>query len=123
MPQFTGGLNIALKIPKRHYEKTVAFYRDVLQLKLEPRKTSAPTVTQTYKCQFGQTTLWLDEVANYAKSDVWMELKTDNMGEALEQLNSHGIEPSDELEEIPENVHWVTDPAGIVYVLTEEKRD
>ncbi len=30
--KFEGGANIAIKIPKAKYEKTVAFYRDTLKL-------------------------------------------------------------------------------------------
>lgn len=121
MPNFTGGVNIALKIPRRQFEQTVAFYRDVLKLKLEEVKTSAPTVTKSYKCKFGTNTLWLDQVDAYAKSDVWMELKTENMAEALDHLRQNGTNTCNELEEIPEDVHWITDPAGVVYVPTEEK--
>lgn len=32
--QFQGGVNIAIKIPKSKYEKTVAFYRDILKLEV-----------------------------------------------------------------------------------------
>ena len=33
-PVFTGGINIAMKIPKSRYEATVNFYRDVLKLQV-----------------------------------------------------------------------------------------
>lgn len=32
--KFEGGLNIAIKIPKAKYEKTVAFYKDVLKMEI-----------------------------------------------------------------------------------------
>ena len=32
--KFKAGINIAIKIPKVKYEKTVAFYRDILKLEV-----------------------------------------------------------------------------------------
>lgn len=33
--KFEAGINIAIKVPKSKYEKTVAFYRDILKLEVE----------------------------------------------------------------------------------------
>lgn len=33
--KFEAGINIAIKIPKNKYEKTVSFYRDILKLEVE----------------------------------------------------------------------------------------
>lgn len=35
--KFEAGINIAIKIPKNKYEKTVSFYRDILKLEVEEK--------------------------------------------------------------------------------------
>lgn len=35
--KFEAGINIAIKIPKNKYEKTVAFYKDILKLDVEEK--------------------------------------------------------------------------------------
>jgi hypothetical protein len=36
-------------------------------------------------------------------------------------LESKGVNTCDELEKLPENMHWVMDPAGTVFIV--KKRD
>jgi hypothetical protein len=50
-----------------------------------------------------------------------MELNVDNVENATNYLNSKGISTCDELEELPVNMHWITDPAGTVFII--KKRD
>lgn len=119
-PTFKAGSNIALKIPKRKYEATVAFYRDVLGLEVEERPISNPTVSKTHKVKFGANTLWLDCVDNYSRTDTWLQLHVDNVVKAVEHLQAHGHPTCDELEEVPENMHWITDPAGNVFLITDK---
>lgn len=57
---FEAGLNIATKIPKRKYEQTVAFYRDILKLEVEEKPMDHPTVSRTHRVQFGHNVVWLD---------------------------------------------------------------
>ena len=45
-PKFEAGINIAIKIPKNKYEKTVAFYREILKLEVEEKPINNPTVFQ-----------------------------------------------------------------------------
>lgn len=116
---FEGGVNIAIKIPKSKYEATVAFYRDTLKLPVEERPIDNPTVSRTHKVIFGPNTVWLDCVDNYTHSEVWLDLKTPHVDSATEYLKSKGVHPCDELEAIPENMHWITDPAGTVFILNE----
>lgn len=53
-PRFTGGVNIAMKIPAADYERTVAFYRDTLRMELEEvADTGAPTVSRSHTVDFG----------------------------------------------------------------------
>ena len=115
--KFEGGINIAVKIPKSKYEKTVAFYRDVLKLSVVEKPIVNPTVSRTHEVQFGPNTLWLDCVDNYTHSETWLELKTNNIDDATAYLKLNGTNTCDELEQIPENMHWITDPAGTVFIL------
>lgn len=119
---FNGGRNIAIKIPKSNYEKTVSFYREVLKMEVEERPIDNPTVSRTHKVIFGDNTLWLDCVDNYTHSEIWLELKTPDVEKATEYLRSRGTEPRDELEEIPDNMHWIMDPAGTVFILDKKSK-
>lgn len=115
--KFEGGLNIAIKIPKSKYEQTVAFYRDILKLEVTEKPIDNPTVSRTHEVKFGNNIVWLDCVDNYTHSETWLELKTPNVEEATRYLKSKGIDTYDELEKIPEDMHWITDPAGTVFIL------
>lgn len=121
-PTFTGGLNIAMKIPRADYDPTVAFYRDVLGLAVtEEANTGAPTVARTHRVPFGPNTLWLDCVESHSRSDIWLELRTDDVDGATARLSDAGIEPCDEIEPLSDPAgpyHWIRDPAGTVHLLT-----
>ena len=52
--EFEAGINIAIKIPKNKYEKTVAFYRDILKLDVEEKPITNPTVSRTHEVKFGK---------------------------------------------------------------------
>lgn len=119
--KFFGGINIAVKIPKSKYEKTVSFYRDILKLETTERPISNSTVSRTHEVKFGNSILWLDCVDNYTHSETWLELRTPNVENAVEYLKENGIETCDELEEIPKENHWIMDPAGTVFILDKER--
>lgn len=116
--KFTGGTNIALKIPKHKYEETVRFYRDTLRLRVSEEAISNPTVSRTHSVEFGPNTLWLDCVDNYTHSEIWLEINTANVSTATEYLAQNGTIIKDEFEEIPTDKHWITDPAGAVMILS-----
>lgn len=118
---FQAGLNIALKIPKRKYEETVAFYRDILKLEVKEVPIENPTISRTHQVTFGNNTLWLDCVDNYTHSETWLELKTPDVEKATAYLQSKGIHPCDEIEQISENSHWIMDPAGTVFILNKRE--
>jgi hypothetical protein len=115
--QFEGGINIAVKIPKNKYEQTVAFYRDILHLDIEEKAISNPTVSRTHQVKFGNNVMWLDCVDNYTHSETWLELTVDNVENAANYLRSKNIQTCDELEQIPDGMHWITDPAGTVFIV------
>lgn len=119
--QFEAGINIAIKIPKSKYEKTVAFYRDILKLAVEEKPITHPTVSRTHEVKFGSNIIWLDCVDNYTHSETWLQLTVPSVEEAIHYLESNGVETCDEIEELPENMHWITDPAGTVFNLQQKK--
>lgn len=122
-PEFKAGINIAIKIPKSKYEQTVAFYRDILKLEIEEKAIDHPTVSRTHQVRFGHNIIWLDCVDNYTHSETWLQLKVSDVGEAALYLKSKGVETCDEIEELPENMHWITDPAGTVFNLQQDGRE
>jgi len=117
--KFEAGINIAIKIPKNKYEKTVSFYRDILKLEVEEKLIKNPTVSRTHEVKFGHNIIWLDCVDNYTHSETWLQLIVPDVEAATEYLQSNGVETCDEIEELPENMHWITDPAGTVFNLQE----
>lgn len=118
---FEAGINIAIKIPKNKYEKTVAFYRDILKLNVEEKPINNPTVSRTHEVKFGHNIIWLDCVDNYTHSETWLQLTVADVAEATDYLLSSGVETCDEIEELPENMHWITDPAGTVFNLQQTR--
>lgn len=118
-PKFEAGINIAIKIPKSKYEKTVAFYRDILKLPVEEKPIDNPTVSRTFEVKFGNNIIWLDCVDNYTHSETWLQLTVPNIEEAASYLQTNGVETCDELEELPPNMHWIQDPAGTVFNVQE----
>lgn len=121
MVQFNGGINIAIKIPSHKYEETVAFYREILKLNVTEVPIEHPTISRSHKAEFGPNILWLDCIDNYTHSETWLELRTDNVAKAAEYLKKKGVETRDELEQIPEDKHWIMDPAGTVFILDKNR--
>ncbi|MCC2600575.1 MULTISPECIES: VOC family protein [unclassified Sphingobacterium] len=119
--KFEAGINIAIKIPKGKYEKTVSFYRDILKFEVSEKPIDNPTVSRTHEVKFGNNVIWLDCVDNYTHSETWLQLTVPNVAEATDYLLSNGVETCDELEELPENMHWIQDPAGTVFNMQQRK--
>lgn len=112
-PRIRGGDNIAIKIPTYHYERTVAFYRDVLRLPFAREELGSPGF------EFGANTLWLDHVPRYARSDVWLQLQADDVDDIAGRLASQGVPLREEVEpydDVPG--HWLSDPSGVVIRLS-----
>lgn len=117
--KFEAGINIAIKIPKSKYDKTVAFYKDILKLPVEEKPIDNPTISRTHEVKFGHNVIWLDCVDNYTHSETWLQLTVPNIEEATSYLRAHSVETCDELEELPENMHWIQDPSGTVFNVQE----
>ncbi|MGY6741617.1 MAG: VOC family protein [Cecembia sp.] len=58
---------------------------------------------------------------NYPRSETWLELNVGDVPKATAYLQNQGLSTCDELEEIPENMHWITDPAGNVFLLASNE--
>ncbi|MDR2234836.1 MAG: VOC family protein [Chryseobacterium sp.] len=121
--EFEAGINIAIKIPKNKYEKTVTFYKDILKLDVKEVEINNLTVSKTHEVKFGNNIIWLDCVDNYTHSETWLQLTVPDVEKATEYLRSNGVETCDEIEEIPENMHWITDPAGTVFNLQQKNNN
>ncbi len=113
--KFEAGINIAIKIPKSRYDKTVEFYKNVLKLEVKEKPIDNPTISRTHEVKFGNNILWLDCVDNYTHSETWLQLTVPDVEVATNYLQSNGVETCDELEELPKNMHWIQDPAGTVF--------
>lgn len=113
--EIRGGINIAMKIPSHQYQATVAFYRDVVGLK--PFTAKAPAVG----FELGPNRLWLDEDATRSQAEVWLELFTDDHGDALRHLEGAGAVRCDALEPLEAGFRggWVINPANIVHMVRE----
>ncbi|QFT89048.1 hypothetical protein FIU87_10355 [Bacillus sp. THAF10] len=116
--EFIGGNNIALKIPKFKYNETVDFYKHVLKLPY------LGFMSESHAFQFGNVTLWLDCMENYAQQDVWLEIQTDNLNTAAAYFDEHNINRRDEVE-IHENSqgYWISDPCGTILRVNRRKQD
>lgn len=118
---FKAGINIAIKIPKNKYEQTVEFYRNILKFKVEEKPISNPTVSRTHKVIFGNNIIWLDCVDNYTHSETWLQLTVPSVEEATEYLKDNNVLFCDEIEELPQNMHGITDPSGNVFNLQQNE--
>jgi hypothetical protein len=76
VPVFKPGRNVAIKIPAHEYERTIAFYRDVIRL--VQRDTSG----QGIAFDFGDKILWLDKADGLNQAEIWLEIETDDLTSA-----------------------------------------
>lgn len=111
---FSGGRNIAIKVPPHQYEATVAFYRDVLGLTLIEDRL--PEIC----FEFGDARLWIDNVAALSQSEIWLELRTDDRAAAIHHLAANGIIRRDEIEPLPESSDgfWIASPSNIIHLVS-----
>ena len=113
---FAAGKNIAMKVPPHLYETTIQFYRDVLGL--EPITEHAPSVG----FKFGFNNLWIDRVVGLSQAETWLEVVTNDIAAASEQLKAAGIVRCDEIEPLPEGFQafWISSPASIVHLVCKD---
>jgi len=116
---FSGGRNVAMKIPPDEYEATLGFYRDTLKLPVEALSEGSHVVT------FGPCRLWLDRESNASQAELWLEIETASAAEAAGALARAGVVRCDAIEALPEGFRgfWVKNPAGIVHLVCEPFQD
>ncbi len=115
-PNLRPSRNIAMKIPPHQFEETVAFYRDVLQLRrLENNGRSVGF-------DFDGKDLWLDSVETASHVELWLEIRTDNLEEAAAHFEKHGVLRCDEIEKLPPNFEgfWIANPSGAIHLVSQD---
>ncbi len=120
MPQtFSGGRNIALKVPPHQYDATVRFYGDVLGL--ERIERFAPDVVFA----FGANQLWIDRTAGLSQAELWLELVTEDRKAAMDHLARSRVSRCDEIETLPEGFpgFWISSPSSIIHLVREPSED
>lgn len=95
-PKFTGGVDIALKLPPHQFEATIAFYRDVIGLKQITDKL--PDIG----FELGPVKLWIAAAPEMSQAELWLELFTDNFSEVAEYLKAAGVVRCDAIEALAE---------------------
>jgi catechol 2,3-dioxygenase-like lactoylglutathione lyase family enzyme len=112
---FSGGRNIAMKVPPHQFEATVRFYRDVLGFTEKSREDASVCFT------FGANRLWIDRTPSASQAEIWLEVVTDDVQAASTHLKSAGIVRCDEIEPLPEGMKafWVSNPASIVHLFSQ----
>lgn len=121
-PKFTGGRNIAMKVPPHMWENTIHFYRDVVGLNvIEPSLTTPPSVG----FEFGANHLWIDRVDGLSQAEIWLELSTTDVAAAADHLQSAGIVRRDEIEPLPAELHgfWIQNPASIIHLIVKADQE
>jgi hypothetical protein len=113
--QFSGGRNIAMKVPPHQWEATVQFYRDVIGLK--QLDNHLPHVV----FEFGANQLWIDRVEALSQAEIWLELNASDVQAAASHLESAGVVRCDEIEPLPEGFagFWISSPASIIHLVAK----
>jgi hypothetical protein len=110
-PKFQGGPNIAMKLPLRVWDETVAFYRNTVGLPVLNEGKGAILF------QHGPIRLHLDRVATQSQTDIWLEFQTDNTAAAARLFADRRC---DEVEKLPDNFDgfWISSPAGVIHLVS-----
>lgn len=118
-PNFGPGNNIAIKVPAHQYNRTVAFYRDVLGL--TPLDIAYSDHYESIAFKFGDKNLWIDSAVGLNQSEIWLEIKTDDVEKAAEYFNGHPVVRMDDIESLTEDIKgfWISSPANTVHLINE----
>lgn len=121
-PEFKPGKNIAMKVPCHEYEKTVAFYEEVLGL--ERKEENLIEGTNSVVFRFGDKDLWIDKVAEISQAEVWLEINTGNVEKAQKYLKEKGCTFRNEIEVLPSTIKgfWLSNPSNIIHLVVESSR-
>ncbi len=113
-PAFRGGHNLAMKVPPHQWERTVAFYEDVLGLPVLQRNTDDDIASVCF--EYGSNKLWVDRVPSISQAEVWLDVVTDDPEAAADYLESAQVVRCDEIEPLPPGFRgfWIANPAAII---------
>lgn len=116
--RFKPGHNMAMKVPEHEYDKTVAFYRDVLGFELIPLDNDE--MADTIRFKFGDKVLWIDRVETISQAEIWLEIVTDDLDAAAQYLQRNDVVRCDEIEHLPEGFKgfWISSPSNIIHLVT-----
>lgn len=119
---FRPGRNIAMKVPVHEYERTVAFYRDVLGFEA---LADAGSSTESARFAFDDKVLWIDRVPGLSQAEIWLEVVADDVEGAAARLQQAGCARRDEIEALPPDFEgfWVANPANIIHLVTASDED
>jgi len=119
-PKFSPGKNIAMKVPVHEFEKTVAFYKDILGF--EEIDASSPDGFDSVTFKFGEKNLWIDKISGISQAEVWLEVVTDDIELASEYLEESSCIRRDEIESLPDGFRafWLANPANIIHLINEQ---
>ena len=114
--EFKPGRNIAMKIPAHEYQATVRFYREVLRLK--EIADEGPEATPRF--EFGDKVLWLDKVPGLSQAEIWLEIITNDIGQASSYFEEQGCSRRDEIEPLPDGLaaFWISSPSNIIHLVS-----
>ena len=110
---FSGGPNIAMKVPPQKLDAVVKFYRDVIGLQVSRSESG-------WMVEFGAATLWLDPSDRHV-SEIWLELVTDDLENAEQRLRQAGVQPDETIESLPSGYpgFWISNPIGCVHLVSK----
>lgn len=116
-PTIIPGKNIALKIPPHELEETVAFYRDVLQLRPLGEHHGS------LDFDFDGKDLWLDKVESMSQAEMWLEVRSADLEAAAAFFEAHGVIRRDEIEPLPDGFEgfWITNAAGLIHLVSKPR--
>lgn len=120
-PSFKPGRNIAMKIPLHEFDQTVIFYRDVLGL--EEIEQDSECVIESVSFRFGDKILWLDKVKGISRSEIWLEILTDDIEAASNYFGQTNTVRCDDIEPLPDGLKafWITNPSNTIHLISEEE--
>ncbi len=118
-PKFTSGKNIAMKVPVHEFDRTVAFYRDILGFEEVDASSSDDIEAITFK--FGDKNLWIDKIPGISQAEIWLEVVANDIEVASEYFKKNKCIKRDEIEPLPEGFRgfWLANPANIIHLITE----
>ncbi len=115
-PQFKTGKNIAIKVPPEQFEQTVFFYEDILGYQQINDSFSNECESVTF--EYGDKHLWIDKVSSLSQAEIWLEIITDDIEQAVQYFENYKVVKKDEIEHLPDDFKgfWISSPSKITDV-------